>query len=209
MTFLIKGLILGFTMALAIGPIAILCINRGLARGFWSGFISGLGAASADAVYGAVAAFGLTFISSFLVEQKIWLQVIGIAFLIYLGVNIFISNPQEKNLEKSQSNNLFSNYLSIFFLTLTNPMTILSFTAVFAGLGLTEKAGDYGTASMLVLGFFLGSALLYLLLSVAVSFFRKKITANTLVLVNKISGLIIIGFAIVILTSLIKCLGVV
>ena len=204
--FLIKGIVIGFSIALAIGPIAILCINRGLAKGTISGFVSGMGAASADAVYGAIAAFGLTFISSFLVEKQLWLQIVGMIFLFYLGITTFIKKPQEKNI-KVKSNGLFSDYLSTFFLTLTNPMTILFFTAVLAGLGLAQSTGNYASASMLVLGFFLGSVFLYSLLSIATGIFRKKIKLNILALINKISGLIIIGFAIVIFVSLIKNLS--
>jgi len=163
-----------------------------------------MGAATADAVYGIIAAFGLTFISSFLFSQRLWLQIIGVIFLLYLGVKTFLKEPQEKNVENAKGRGLLSDYLSTFLLTIINPMTILSFVAIFAGLGLFQATGDYISASMLVFGFFIGSALVYFLLSITVGIFHKKIESNILTWVNKISGLIITGFAIVIFISLIK-----
>ncbi len=202
--FLIKGTVIGFSIAAPVGPIGILCIRRSLTKGHLSGFVTGMGAASADMVYGVIAAFGLTFISSFLVDQQLWLKIIGMIFLFYLGIKTFLEKPQEKNDRKAKSNGLFSDYLSTFFLTIINPMTILSFAAVFAGLGLGETSGNYISASILVLGVFIGSALWWIILSNGVGVFRKKIKSNILGWVNKISGSIIIGFALVIFASLVK-----
>lgn len=202
--FFIKGGIIGFTIAASIGPIGILCIRRSLANGYLSGLSSGMGIATADGFYGAIAAFGLTFISSFLVKQQIWLQIIGIIFLLYLGVKIFIEKPKDNNKEKVESKGLLNDYLSIFFLTIINPMTILMFTGIFAGLGVGKESENYVSASMLTLGVFTGSALLYLLLSIIFGVFGKKLKSNIIILVNKISGSIIIGFAIVTIISLVK-----
>src|SRR6478735_6371119 len=91
--FFLKGLVLGFSIAAPVGPIGVLCIRRSLAEGRVVGFVSGLGAATADAFYGAVAAFGLTFISALLVSQQLWLRAIGGAFLCYLGVKTFLAPP--------------------------------------------------------------------------------------------------------------------
>lgn len=200
-SFFIKGFIIGFTIAASIGPIGILCIRRSLANGYWSGFFSGMGAATADGFYGAVAAFGLTFISSFLVEQQMWLQIVGIVFLVYLGVKIFIEKPKVDSSQKVENRGLLNDYFSILFLTIINPMTILLFTAVFANLGLAQASGNYLQASMLVLGVFTGSALLYLLLSIIFGVFSEKLKSNVLILVNRISGLIIIGFALATVVS--------
>lgn len=204
LNFFIKGFVIGLTIAASIGPIGILCIRRSLANGYWSGFFSGMGAATADGFYGAVAAFGLTFISSFLVEQQMWFRIIGVIFLTYLGVKIFIAKPKEGEIRKVESKGLLNDYLSILLLTIVNPMTILMFTAVFAGIGLAQESGDYLSASMLTLGVFAGSAFLYLLVSVIFGVFGKKLKSNIIVWVNRISGAIIIGFAIVTIISLIK-----
>src|SRR5688572_12269534 len=128
--FMFKGLLIGFSIAAPVGPIGVLCIRRSLADGRQVGLATGLGAATADAAYGAVAGFGLTAISSFLVGQRLWLGLLGGIFLCYLGFRTFISRPAEQTAE-TRSGGLASAYLSTLLLTLTNPMTILSFVAVF------------------------------------------------------------------------------
>ena len=194
-SFLYKGVSLGFLIAAPVGPIGLLCIRRTLTQGQVAGFISGLGAATADAVYGAIAGFGLTLISSFLVDQQIWLRGIGGGFLCYLGMKIFLAKPSPEAAEAADLG-LWGDYASTFFLTLTNPMTILSFAGVFAGLGLAGES-SYGEAGILVLGVFLGSALWWLLLSGGVSLIRGKLSDRALLWVNRISGMMIVAFGIV------------
>ena len=155
--FLFRGLAIGFSIAAPVGPIGVLCIRRTLAEGRAAGLISGLGAATADAAYGCIAAFGLTAISNFLASQQNWLRLIGGVFLCYLGAKTFLSRPVAGS-TAVKSGGVASNYTSTLLLTLTNPMTILSFAVVFAGLGLGNTAGDYPSASVLVVGVFLGSA---------------------------------------------------
>src|SRR5688572_6978734 len=131
MGFLLKGLAIGFCIAAPVGPIGVLCIRRSLAEGTLIGLATGLGAATADAAYGCVAAFGLTAISDFLVGQKFWLGLLGGIFLCYLGVRTFFTKPAPGMESRLQAvSGLGSAYVSTLFLTLTNPMTILSFVAV-------------------------------------------------------------------------------
>jgi len=151
---ILRGLILGVSIAAPVGPIGLLCIRRTLAYGRWAGLLSGLGAATADGCYGTVAAFGLTFISQFLENQSIWLRVIGGLFLCYLGVTTFLAKPPTETAPLSRTG-LTGAYVSTLLLTLTNPATILSFVLIFAGLAPTGLG--YGQASILVLGTFLGS----------------------------------------------------
>ncbi|MCE2928079.1 MAG: LysE family transporter, partial [Candidatus Caenarcaniphilales bacterium] len=151
MPFLIKGLIIGFCIAAPVGPIGLLCIQRTLNYGALSGLLSGLGAASADAFYGAVAAYGLTLISNFLIGQQFWFKCIGGLFLLYLGYQTYKSKVAE-NCASAKHKGLLSDYFSTVFLTATNPTTILSFVAVFAGLGLANTNADYFSASMIVFG---------------------------------------------------------
>jgi threonine/homoserine/homoserine lactone efflux protein len=193
--FFIKGLLIGFSIAAPVGPIGILCIRRTLAEGRLTGFISGLGAASADAFYGSVAAFGLTAVSGFLISQRSWMQLLGGAFLIYLGIRTFRSIPADQA-GSEQTQGLFSAFLSTFLLTLTNPMTIISFTAIFAGLGLGQSQGDLNEALQLVVGVFLGSAAWWFTLSFLVGIFKTRINERTLVWVNRIAGVFILGFGI-------------
>lgn len=202
--FLLRGIIIGFSIAAPVGPIGVLCIRRTLAEGRASGLVSGLGAATADAIYGCIAGFGLTFISSTLVSQQLWLRLIGGAFLCYLGITTFLAQPvQQAQEDSAQGNSLFGAYASTFFLTLTNPMTIISFAAIFAGLGLASAGGDYLSAGVLVLGVFSGSALWWLLLSGGVGLFRARFNPHMLRWVNRISGVVIAGFGLLALLSLI------
>ncbi len=199
--FFLRGLIIGFSIAAPVGPIGVLCIRRTLMGGQVSGLVSGLGAATADGLYGCIAGFGLTFISSFLVNQRALFRLIGGVFLLYLGVRSFLARPSEQP-SSTAGNGLTGAYLSTFFLTLANPMTILAFAGIFAGLGIAEGNRDYLSAGILVSGVFLGSALWWLILSGGVGLFRKKVDIRALQWVNRISGLIIMTFGIVSLFGL-------
>jgi threonine/homoserine/homoserine lactone efflux protein len=191
--FFIIGLAIGFSIAAPVGPIGVLCIRRTLNYGHISGLVSGLGAATADAIYGCIAGFGLTFISSFLVSQQIWLRLIGGTFLCYLGMRTFFAKPSENSALVKKSGT-FGAYVSTFFLTLTNPMTIISFAAIFAGLGLASATKDYLSASVLVFGVFIGSSLWWLVLVFGVGILKEKLNSYVLQWVNRISGAIIAGF---------------
>jgi threonine/homoserine/homoserine lactone efflux protein len=211
----LRGLALGFAIAAPVGPIGVLCIRRTLAEGRLAGLVSGLGAATADAIYGFIAAFGLTFISSLLISQQNWIRLIGGLFLLYLGFKTLLAPVAERPAlgvheaglasgaaGQPAGRGLLGNYASTLLLTLTNPMTILSFAALFAGLGVGAASGDYAAAAVLVLGVFLGSAAWWLALSTAVSLLRSRITARSLVWVNRVSGAIILAFGAAALASL-------
>ena len=195
---LLKGLILGFLIAAPVGPIGVLCIQRTLSKGRVSGFVSGLGAATADAFYGAVAAFGLVVISNVLIEQQFILRLCGGIFLLYTGLKIFYSKPRENSRIESNTN-LISDYISTFFLTITNPITIISFTALFTGIGFMR--GNFTTSGFLVVGVFLGSALWWLILSFGIKWIQFNVKNFSLELINKISGTVILIFALVVLVN--------
>ncbi len=195
---LLRGLLIGISIAAPVGPIGVLCIRRTLSDGKLTGFLSGMGAASADMVYGAIAAFGLTIVSNLLVENAFWLRLIGGGFLLYLGMKTFLEKPADHAAQASQ-NGYFSAYLSTFFLTLTNPMTILSFAAIFAGAMLNRETSS---PIILVLGVFLGSAAWWLTLSLGVGWMRERLTTNHMAWINRISGVIITGFGIFALLTL-------
>jgi threonine/homoserine/homoserine lactone efflux protein len=202
LSFLLKGLILGFVIAAPVGPIGVLCIRRSLEDGPQVGLITGLGAATADVIYGCIAAFGLTAISTFLVSQRFWLGFLGGLFLCYLGIRTFVSKPTDGRVE-GQGKVRFSAYLSTFFLTVTNPMTILSFTAVFAALGLGTTS-NYLDATALVAGVFVGSAAWWLLLSSGVGIFRSRFSSRSLMFVNRLSGVVIFLLGLYSLSILIR-----
>ena len=199
--FLLRGLVIGLSIAAPVGPIGVLCIRRTLTKGQVSGLVSGLGAATADAFYGCVAGFGLTFVSDLMVGQQGWLRLVGGAFLCYLGLKTFLSRPAE-GVASTRESGLLGTYASTFLLTLTNPMTVLSFAAVFAGLGVGSAGGNYVSAGVLVLGVFVGSALWWLMLSGGVGLFRTKFTPRALRWVNRVSGAVIMGFGLYALLSL-------
>jgi threonine/homoserine/homoserine lactone efflux protein len=197
---LLRGLIIGFSIAAPVGPIGVLCIRRTLADGRAFGLLSGLGAATADAIYGCIAGFGLTLVSDFLVDQQVWLRLVGGAFLLYLGIKTFLSKVAEEA-ASAKGAGLAGAYASTLFLTLTNPMTILSFVGIFAGLGLAESST--GGAGLTVLGVFLGSALWWLTLSGLAGLFRDRVGQGLLRWVNRISGAVVAGFGVFALLSLV------
>ncbi len=198
--YLIKGLIIGFSVAAPVGPIGVLTIKRTLTEGRAAGFVTGMGAAMADSVYGAIAGFGLTIVSSFLLTQEFWMKLIGGLFLLFLGIKSFLTKPASVA-ANVDSKGLLNNFVSTFFLTITNPATILSFLAIFAGLGIGTAKTDYLSSITLVIGVFIGSALWWLILSSVVGYFQSKITPNRLVWINRLSGLIIISFGLLALYS--------
>ena len=197
MTFFVKGLIVGLSIAAPVGPIGILCIRRTLAHGRAAGFVSGLGAATADAMYGAAAGFGLTIVATVLVGGQHWLRLVGGLFLLYLGIRTWRSAGQGGvlSIASDTSRGLLGTYASTLALTLTNPMTILSFAAIFAGLGVAAGAA-YASAATLVAGVFCGSALWWLTLSTAVGALRHQLPTSGVQWISRASGAIIAGFGV-------------
>ena len=192
----LRGLVLGFTIAAAVGPISLLVIRRTLAEGRLVGLISGMGVATADGTYGAIAAFGLTAITDLLIDWRRALGIVGGLFLLWLAWRTLRSVPGEAAEETgTPRRGLPGAYLSTLGLTLTNPMTILSFAALFVGLGVT--GGDLYGATLLTLGVFGGSALWWVVLTAVVGALRTRLTTGGLRRVNVASGLLIGAFAIV------------
>jgi threonine/homoserine/homoserine lactone efflux protein len=167
----VRGLAIGFAIAAAIGPIGLLCIRRTLTEGPAIGAVSGLGAATADALYASIAAFGLTAVADLLVGARRPLGIVGGAFLVALAVHSLLSRPQAAADRPPRT--LLSAYATTVGLTIANPATILSFAAAFVGLGLAGH--DAPTAAALVLGIFSGSSSWWLFLAVVVSAFRDRL----------------------------------
>lgn len=192
----VKGLIIGFSIAAPVGPIGVLCIRRTLEYGRWIGFVSGLGAATADAFYGLVAGLGLTIVTRFLIDQQSWLHVIGSVFLCYLGIRIFFSKPSEEAAKaKGKGRNVFKAYASTFLLTMTNPVTILSFLAIFSSLGMAKNESSIA-ALLLVVGVFLGSVFWWLLLSQMAGLLAKRVGNRFFKCVNYVSGAVLVAFGV-------------
>ena len=176
LTLLGRGLVLGFTIAAAVGPISLLCIRRTLAEGRKVGLASGLGVATADGTYGAIAAFGLTAVTDVLLDWRRALAVVGGLFLLWLAWRTLRSVPDATSVPglepPGRRGGLPGAYLSTLALTLTNPMTILSFAALFVGLGVT--GGDVLGATLLTMGVFIGSASWWVVLVTVVGAFRSR-----------------------------------
>lgn len=188
-----QGIVLGVSVAAPVGPIGVLCIQRTLSEGRRSGFVSGLGAASADAVYGTIAGFGMTALSSLLLDSQTVIRLGGGVLLLSLGVQSFRAEPAEAAASVSDRRTLAHDYGSTFLLAITNPVTILAFVGIFAGVGV-GTCGDYLDAVTLVGGVFTGSALWWFVLSSAVSLFRTRFTRPVMRRVNQFAGVVIAGF---------------
>jgi threonine/homoserine/homoserine lactone efflux protein len=196
----VRGLALGLALAAPVGPMSLLCMRRTLAGGFPAGLVSGLGIASADALYGAVAAFGLVAITDLLLGQQLWLRVAGGAFVVYLGLTTIRARPPEATPVPS-GGRLAGLYSSIFVLTLTNPSTILTFVALFAGLGVGSGTEGIATPLATVAGVFVGSAVWWLVLTGGVALTRGRLADGAMRLVNGVCGLALVGFGIVAVLS--------
>ncbi len=198
--FFIKGLLIGFLMAVPIGPVGILTIRKTLSEGLSRGMIIGLGAATADAFYGSLAAFGLTFISDAINQQQFWFRLIGGTVLIFFGIRTI----RKKNVSPAvpaETTGLLRSFLSACFLVLTNPVTVFAFIAVFAAFGLGSRL-ELVSASILVSGVFAGSYLWFLTLSSAAMAFRHKLDSEGMRWVNTIAGILIIASGAAALISL-------
>lgn len=197
---LLRGLILGISIAAPVGPIGILCIRQTLERGWRTGLLTGLGAATADMLYGAVAAFSVTFVSQALLAGQIWLRLAGGLFLLYLGLRTFLRQPLPFS-STAQVRSGRAAFLTTFFLTLTNPLTIIAFAAIIAGLGASQPEAGFLSPLLLVLGVFLGSSAWWLVLSSSVNLFKNRVGPNSMRWINRISGLMITAFGIAALIS--------
>ncbi len=186
---------LGISIAAPVGPIGVLCIQRTLKKGFSSGIVSGLGAATADLLYGSLAGFGALWLGNHLVQVQTPLRLVGGAVLILLGVRAFFQK-EKQTATAGNSQGLAGDYLSTFLLTLTNPITIFSFAAVYGGLGLSAGETSTGLMAVLVLGVFIGSIAWWLTLSGLVSLLRGRLKPSFYMRINKIAGLVLIGFGI-------------
>ena len=194
LTFLVRGLAVGFAVAAAVGPISVLTIRRTIAHGHVYGLVSGIGVALADASYAGIAAFGLTAITSVLVGARVALGLIGGVFLIWLAIRTIRARPATSAVNADDRPGLPATFLSIYGLTMTNPMTILSFAGIFAGLGLAGQGG--AEAALLTIGVFLGSSLWWILLTAIVGRVRDRVTPRVFRWINRISGASLLAFGV-------------
>ena len=196
MSLLLKGLIVGFCLAAPVGPIAALCVQRTISKRLVSGMVSGLGAAVADAFYGAVAAFGATIISEFLIAERAWMQRVGGVILIFMGLRLFMAKPVEEK-QEANGKGLTGDFLSTFLLTLTNPMTFVAFAAVFTTMGIGAVRGRPILTAELVGGVLLGSMLWWAILCGGAHALRHHFDYRKLTKINRGTGIFVIGVGLV------------
>lgn len=199
---LLESFVIGLAIAAPVGPIGVLCIQRTLAYGVPHGFVSGMGAATADAAYGMFLALGLVALTEFLVGASDVLAIAGGAFLVYLGVRTLQTSVRDVSAyDVAQATpGLLVAYTTTLALTLANPLTILAFVGIFAGIG-DAVDGAMASSWLIVLGIFLGSASWWLTLSAGVGLLRARIRPGWLVWINRLSGVVISGFALRILVN--------
>jgi threonine/homoserine/homoserine lactone efflux protein len=203
---LVLGFIVGFPIAASPGPIFFLVVRRTLSRGWRSGLISGLGVATGDATYAALAAFGVTAVTSFLIAERHWIGLVGGIAIALIGVRTIVSNPPPRaptlpsprrgGVLLATREGVVGSYASMVALTLSNPPTILSFAAVFAGLGIHVAAG-WVTALALVIGVLLGSLTWWVVLTGVASRLRERLTPAVIRGIGMVSGVALLGFGVV------------
>ncbi len=201
LSFFFQGLLIGASVSAPVGPIGLLCINRSLTEGRVRGFVSGLGAATADMLFCIIAGFGFTFVSRFLEEQAVWIRFVGACCLVFLGFRIFFSKPKEKSCAVT-GGDLLHIYVSTLLLTLINPVTILFFVALFTSLGLTLTRDAHVPLALLTMGVFAGAILWWFLLTDCVSLLHRRLSLSTMLWVNRVSGSIIMLLGLVAFLSI-------
>jgi len=192
LVFFVKGILVGFVIAVPVGPVGVMCVRRTIFEGKLAGFVSGLGAATADAMFGIIAGFGLSMVSEWLLDYQQWLRAAGAGFLLVIGGRALVTKPEVKAEARPDPESLWWYYGSTFALTLTNPITLLAFLGIFAAVGLSGASATVGHAAILVLGVWVGSLIWWLGLSFGIGLFRDSIEPRQLAWINRGSGTILL-----------------
>jgi len=203
LAFFLKGVLVGIVIAVPVGPVGVMCVRRTILDGKLAGFVSGLGAATADAVFGIIAGFGLTAVSDLLIGYQHWLRVAGGCYLLYIGGRAFAAEPPAELESESDAESLLGDFASTFALAVINPITVLAFIGIFAAIGLSGSQATFGRASILVLGVWCGSLLWWLGLSLGVGRVRDSIEPRHLAWISRGSGAILFLSGAALLTTLI------
>jgi len=195
---ILKGFVLGFSLAAPVGAIGLLVINRTIKKGQLYGFVSGLGATFADAIYGCIAGFSFKTITNVLMQYSDIIKPIGCLAMVLIGLKIFLSKVDvSSRIKVRDSKSLIGAFSSVFFLTITNPITVIFFIALFSGLGLNINNKDYFNIFVFISGVLIGSATWWLILCSITGVVHHRINKKTIEMINKISGVAIIVFGII------------
>lgn len=197
--FFFKGVTAGFLIAAPVGPVGVMCVRRTIARGLIAGYATGLGAALADTLYGVIAAFGITFIATFLLDNEFWFRLIGGAVLCVLAVRTFLTSPVRN--EVASSENLLVDFATAFVVTGTNPITLVAFGVVFTAIGIIAAGETLEWTRALIAGVFVGSALWWTFLTGVAGVFRGSVSHGGLRWINLVSGAVILVAGVVVLVG--------
>lgn len=197
-TIFIEGILIGILASIPLGPIGVLCVQRTLSRGRMSGFVSGMGAATSDAIYATLAGFSLSFIVGFVEKKILFIQIIGVVILVFMGLKIFFTNPAvQLRKQSNQKTKLLQDFLSTFMFTIANPLVVFFFVTLFAAFRVVEASNTLLSQILLVFGVFIGACSWWFSLTSIVNLFRSKINLRRLWLINKIAGATIVILAVV------------
>lgn len=198
-----KGILIGFAIAAPVGPIGILCIRRTLSNHKLLAVLTGLGSACADAFYGTVAAFSLSGVADFLIKHEFYLKLFGGILIAWIGFAVIKHPSRKKNEEAERIDSLLHVFTSAFVLTLSNPITLIVFAAAFTAMGVAPIYQSFTQASFLVAGVFMGASFWWIFLITTIYLLRHRLSETQLLWINHFSGVILIGFSVYILVSLI------
>jgi threonine/homoserine/homoserine lactone efflux protein len=202
LAFFLKGIVVGLVIAVPVGPVGVMCVRRSIFEGRLVGFVSGLGAATADAVFGIIAGFGITAVADLLLDYQGWLRAVGGCILLLVGVHSLRAKPQAQLDSPPDPESLSWDFVSTFVLTLANPITILAFLGIFAAIGLSGAEATFVHAAILVLGVWGGSLIWWLALSFGLAGFARSFEPRHLAWVNRGSGSILLLSGLALLASL-------
>lgn len=193
LSLFIRGILIGLVASIPLGPVGVLCIQRTLSRNHKSGFVSSLGAATADTIYASIAFFSLSMVLSFIEQHMTILKVIGGLCVMVVGVTIFMSNPVVQiRRNRAGKTNLWQDFLTVFGVTIANPAFILIFIALFATFGFSESTLGMGRGMVMIAGVFCGASLWWFMLTFIVNLLRKKFRPRHMLWINRISGTLIV-----------------
>lgn len=202
--YLTQGFIIGLLASMPVGAIAIMSVQRTMTGGLWAGFTIGMGAALGDFIYAFIAGFGIAFIRDFLLENKFWLAIGGGIFLIIIGYKIYTSDTvkQIRAQKRISKRNYANDFVTSFLLAISNPVTIVGFTGFFASFGvITDTTTNFNIAGLLF-GVFLGATSWWLGISFAVDKLKHKISLRNLVMINRVAGILVVVFGILLIISM-------
>jgi threonine/homoserine/homoserine lactone efflux protein len=194
LSLFIQGIIIGLTLAVPVGPISLLCIQRTIADGRLHGIISGLGVATADSFYAAITFLGLTVISGLIITQQYFFRFFAGIILILIGIRVFMSVPAGFSEKKNEHETYLKDYLSMVVIAVANPLTLVFFLVILPGFGVIIHGTTFLPAAEFVAGFFLGSTVWWIILCGSVGSVRSRMSVKNLGLINRVSGLLISCF---------------